>query len=197
MAVDDDCDVGVPVSALGHALRTPSNVLGGYARLLAAGDLGPLAPPVRAAVGEMGEAARGLERIIALLDPPLAPPAPAAPREPLAPTLRQAAGAAGWQPAVDRDFHLSGVAWSGWLRLFYALAMAMRAGGAGLCCRGEADGLSLAVETATSGSGDDVLALAMVQIHADAAGLRVVRDRAGLRLAHSDLIAGGGVLILR
>ncbi len=187
----------VPAPLLAHALRTPLNILGGYAALLAHGELGALPPEAREAALAVREAAAALERTVELLPAPPPAPRPGPLTLPLGQVVARAARAQGWEVRETDGFALDGIAWSGWAGLWATLiAGASPPIARTLRLAGEGPRLVIGVDPAAFGGGGEQLPEHLATRRAAAAGMALARAATGTwHLDGAGLMRGCGTLI--
>lgn len=181
-------DSAVPVPLLAHALRTPLNLVEGYAGLLASGGIGRLDADARAAVADLHVAARTLTRTLGLLDHVVhgvtPPPAGAPPRD-LGPALDLAAGTFGWRLDGAAAGPVEAVGWDGWQPLLHVAMAALDERGAVelvldvRCGAGDHGAIELTAAPFATGSGDTALADWLLQRISAEAGLQLRRAGPG------------------
>ncbi len=163
MRLDETDLPSVPLPVLAHALRTPLNVVEGYAALLAGGGVGRLDDAARAAVAEVHAAARSLGRTLDLVDrvaEAVPPPARAVASMELWPLVDRVAADFGWRPSA-REGAVAVVAWPGLEPLLRVSLAALDERGTvslGVAVGAMPGRLDLTAAPYDVGSGDTVLA---------------------------------------
>jgi len=195
--LDDDpaaSEWAVPSTALAHALRTPLNVLKGYAVLLASGELGRLDADALAAAVEMREAVAELERTVGLLAR-LPGPAPTGALDlDLGALIASALTRRGFVVEGGDALTLGAVDWCGWRDLVGALVHMCVAEGAGRIDV-RADGANVTWQAAAprAGGGDGRLAAFAAQRRAAAGGLALrLPATGGAVMEGRGLMSGAG-----